>query len=71
MASKVSVTEADPKQMEMNDLVETLYRQTGSGSATRPLGFYQKLFIVILIASLNTGGFFFYGLFYWEKIPEY
>lgn len=51
--------------------VDALFKKAGCGSKTTKLGHYQKWASFFLIWTMNTGGYFFYGLFFYEKIPKY
>lgn len=53
------------------DQIETLIYMAGAGSKKEGLGIYQKKVALVMIMTINTIGFFFYGLSFWERIPEY
>ena len=52
-------------------MIEQLYEQAGCGSATTSLGCYQYIALILIIGTINTGGYFFYGLAYYELIPKF
>lgn len=67
--------EKETQESEEEDLpvdnIDRLLEQAGCGSKKTPLGKYQKICVFLLIFTMNTQGFFFYGLPFWEKIPKY
>ena len=49
--------------------VDLLLEMNGSGSKMESLGRYQMMAVVLMIYTMNTGGYLFYGLAFYERIP--
>ena len=50
--------------------VDLLLEMNGSGSKMESLGRYQLLAVILIIFTMNTGGYLFYGLAFYERIPK-
>ena len=53
------------------DDIDVLFEKAGCGSKTTKMGLYQKVSAFLMLLTMNSGGLFFYGIPFYEKIPTY